>query len=264
MFLEPYTSAQPPTLSIMPYTETLIFTLGSWVPYVAAVVYGISNWLINNDATCLLFVIGGSLCVIPEPLLDALVHCSFAPMNDLTFFYHRNTGIPWFMLASYGAYNGGMSYYWYRKFQDKENPMTRRGLWNLVAIAYLADFILEYPVNNIPLQDYWGYQPFKLLGMPWYLPAVNAVMPLVIASLVNILGDKNLKGWKKLAVVLIVPSGNVLGTSATAWPVWYALDLDTGPLVSETAAMVSFTLVAIAVWIMSLQFEKPADKAKIR
>lgn len=128
--------------------------------------------------------------------------------------------------------------------------------------AYIASFVLEIPVNNAPLQNYWGYQPYKILGMPWQMPAINAVMPLVIASLVRILGEQHLQGWKKCAIVLIVPSGNVIGTGAVAWPVWWALDLDFGPQVTEPAAVVTLILVIIAVWIISLQFEEPSNKSK--
>ncbi|KAF5026479.1 hypothetical protein F66182_1466 [Fusarium sp. NRRL 66182] len=262
MILDPSTSILPPSLEAMPYQGTLLFTVATFIPYIGTILFGLFDLLMNGDSLCLLFVIGGSLCVIPEPVLDALVHCRFAPKNDLTFFLHRDSEIPWFMLASYGTYNGGISYYCYRKFQDKKKAITITGLWSIIAAGYLADFVLEYPVNNFPLQEYWGCQPFKILGMPWYLPAVNAIMPIVIASLVRTLGDQHLKGWKKLAVILIVPSGNVLGTASTAWPVWYALDLDAGSHVSNPAAVVSFILVATTVWIVSLQFQKPLVKGK--
>lgn len=265
MFLDPFESARPPTVEVMPQRETLIFTIGALVPYTGAILYGIFNLLVKNDSLLLLFMIGGSLCVIPEPILDSLVHCRFGPQNDFVFFYHRTSGIPWFMLASYGSYVGGISYYWYLKFRDQKNPMTKRGLWNLFAIAYFASFALEIPVNNTPLQDYWGQQPTKIWGMPWHMPAINATMPLVVASLINVLGEENLRGWYKLAVVLIVPTGNVIGTGAVAWPVWWALDLDAGPHVSEPAAVTTITLVAITIWIISLQFEnKSSAKSKVR
>ena len=168
------------------------------------------------------------------------------------------------MLASYGTYVGGISYFWYTKFRDQKNPLTKNDLWILFAVAYVASFALEIPVNNAPLQDYWGAQPTKIWGMPWEMPAINATMPLVVASLVNVLGEERLRGWKKLIVILIPPTGNVIGTGAVAWPVWWALDLDAGPHVSEPAAVTTVVLVATTIWIISLQFEKSSAKAKLR
>lgn len=264
MFLQPFNSTRPPTVEVMPHRETLIFTIGTLVPYAGAILYGFFNLLVKHDSLLLLFMIGGSLCVIPEPVMDSLIHCRHGPKNDFIFYYHRTTGIPWFMLASYGSYVGGISYYWYTKFREQKNPMTKSRLWILFAIAYAASFGLEIPVNNTPLQDYWGAQPYKIWGMPWEMPAINAAMPLVVASLVNVLGEERLRGWKKLVVVLIPPTGNVIGTGAVAWPVWWALDLDAGPHVSEPAAVTTVVLVAITIWIISLQFDKPSVKEKVR
>ena len=96
---------------------------------------------------CLLFVIGGYLCVIPEPLLDQLVHCSFAPKNDLVFYHHRASGIPWFMLASYGAYNGGMSSLLTR------NQLGRLRMHTYIDSKYIELYGLGFPHKEVSLMD---------------------------------------------------------------------------------------------------------------
>ncbi|EXJ76268.1 uncharacterized protein A1O5_00776 [Cladophialophora psammophila CBS 110553] len=252
--LDPLRSARPPTVMDMPYNETLLFTISTFVPYVGCILVALYQLILRHKPTFILFVLGGSLCVVLDPLINALGCCYFA-RTDLVLYVHNGRPIPLFMLASYGTFNGGFGYWWFTKFQDKKSPMTPQGLWKLWAFAYISNLALEFPVNQWGLQSYFGFQPFKVLGMPLWFPAVNSTMPIVAASLVNVLCERSLRGWKKLAIILIIPSADILANGAMAWPVWIALALDKGYYVSYLMGVITFILVVISLVLMGLQFD---------
>lgn len=229
------------------------------VPYFGCILFGLYKLLFKHESTSILFVLGGSLCVALDPVINALGCCYFA-RTDLVLYTHEGRPIPWFMVASYGTFNGGFGYWWLTKFQDEKNPMTAGALWKLWGLAYVSNLILEFPVNQYGLQSYYGYQPFMVLDMPLWFPAVNSTMPIVAASLVNILQPGFLSGWKKLAIILIIPSADMLANGAMAWPVWIALAVDEGYHISYPLGVVTFILVFISLSVVSLQFGKPATK----
>ncbi|OAG35262.1 hypothetical protein AYO21_10533 [Fonsecaea monophora] len=255
--LDPLTSQRPPTVTEMPYDESVMFTISTFIPYIGCILFALYQLIFRFDPTSTLFMLGGSLCVVLDPLINALGCCYFAK-TDLILHAHDGRPIPWFMLASYGTFNGGFGYWWFTKFRSQKAPMTAGGVWKLWAFAYVSNLFLEYPVNQWGLQSYFGYQPFKVLGMPLWFPAVNSTMPIVAASIINVLTKAEvLKGWKKLAIILIIPSADILANGAMAWPVWIALAVDEGYHISYPMGIVTFILVAISLTLVGLQFDGP-------
>ena len=111
---------------------------------------------------------------------------------------------------------------------------------------------------------YYGSQPFNPWGLPLWWAPVNATMPVVAGYLVYRIAP-HLQGWKTLAVVALLPMADGIANAATAWPVWATLNTNLGMAATYPAAILTFGLAAMLVWVIALRLPAaaPVDKRMV-
>lgn len=246
----PNTTSRPPADMVMPYTEQLVFTIATQIPFVVFFGMGLRNLSRNGDPTALLFGIGGCIASAIEPIVDVLGFCYFPREGNWVAFETFGRPIPVFVPATYGWFVGGMGYWFYNVFSE---PATKRAdIWMLWLKAFVINLILEYPPLYLRIYTYYGYQPFSVGGFPLWFPATNATTPMVAGAIINII-KPHLRDWRQIAILTTTASSYGIANAAFGFPVWSALSTDIGYSVTYPAAVVSLCLQAMGVWIISLQ-----------
>ncbi|OCK81197.1 hypothetical protein K432DRAFT_24153 [Lepidopterella palustris CBS 459.81] len=246
----PETTSRPPAGMVMPQTEQLIFTVLTQLPFIYNLFIAFKN-LVKGDPTCLLFAIGGVIASSFEPFVDVLGFCFFPREGNWIAFEWVNRPIPMFVPATYGWYVGGIGYWFWTMYQDDKT--FQKDIWGMWLKSWISNLILEYPALYMGVYTYYGYQPFTVGGFPLWFPAINAIAPMVGATIVNLMAP-HLKGWRKLTIIPIVSSSFSIAHGIAGWPMWIALSTDIGYQVTYPAAIGTLTLLVTGVWVMSKQF----------
>lgn len=163
---------------------------------------------------------GGLVCSFVEPMLDILGHLRWA--NDLPMFLYTNFGIPIPLLIpfAYAAFFGLEPYFWYLVFRA---GATVRQVFLVFAVAALSDIILETPAVQLRIWEYYGVQPYRVLGFPWWWSFINGFAFITVGALIWYL-EPRLGGWRRLWL-LAVPTCGMMGAYFTVgWPHMLAIN----------------------------------------
>ncbi|KAJ0420302.1 hypothetical protein BJY00DRAFT_313241 [Aspergillus carlsbadensis] len=249
----PETTSRPPDGLVIPHDEQLIFTILTHLPFFYSAYVALANLFGKGDPVCLLFLIGGTISCVFEPIIDVLGFCYFPrPGNWVAYEWH-NRPIPLFVPATYGWFVGGLGYWVLTLFQS--GTMTRRGLWLLWLRNFAFNLILEYPALYWGMYVYYGHQPFEVAGFPLWFPACHALAPLVSATVVHVLRHE-LTGVAALAIIPTVTSTYGMANIGGGWPVWIALSVDKGIGDSYLGGFGTVFLLAVSIWTLSTAFPK--------
>lgn len=237
---------QPPGGLEMNAAGQTIFTIGVTIPWVVAIVLAVRYWRRHGTPIPLLFLVGGAICIVFEPIVDVLGHVLFPRENQWVGFESFGRPIPMFMWPVYSWFVGGQAFLvWYLL----RRGMTRNQLWKFWLTVMGINVVLETPGLLMDVYTYYGHQPFNPWGLPLWWPPVNATMPIVAGYVVYKMTPL-LTGWRVLAVIPMVPMADGMANGAIAWPVWTALNTNLGMIATYPAAVAVFGLAAVAVWIM--------------
>jgi hypothetical protein len=247
------TILQPPSGLETNATGQTIFTIGVTIPWVVAIVLAVRYWRRHGTPIPLLFLVGGTICIIFEPIVDVLGMCFFPPENQWVGYEAFGRPVPIFMYPVYSWFVGGQAFLvWYLL----RRGMTRGQLWKFWLTVIAVNVVLETPGLLMDVYTYYGAQPFNPWGLPLWWPPVNSTMPIVAGYFVYKM-TPHLTGARVLAVIPMVPMADGMANGAIAWPVWTALNTNLGMVATYPAAVAVFGLAALAVWIMGTGL--PAD-----
>lgn len=238
----------PPATGAMDPTYQLIFTWVLWGICAVVVLFALNHSRRTGTAIALLCLAGGALCVLWEPIVDVMGLCWFWRAGNHPLFELFGRPIPNWMLPVYTAYVGGQTFYTVTRLDKGE---TVRGVFKLYLIYMVVNLLLEEPPLHFGLYTYYGVQPLQPGLLPLWWTAVNGAMPIIAAALVYRLKPL-LTGWKQLLIVLLVPMGDGLANAAAGWPTWIALNSSDQYWVTTVAALCTFALSALAIWIVAL------------
>lgn len=201
----------------------------------------------TKDITPVLIMFGGTLCVFAEPIVDVLGSCWFPVQGQWTWIETFGRKIPVMVGFAYIVYYGGITLLTVRQF---EQGRTVKQIWHW----YLLSILIETAFEPIPIQlglwMYYGNQPFEVFGFPLWWPPVNAAGAFAAAFLVYKVKPM-FKGLSMLVIIPLVPSGDLLGNAATAWPVWNAIHTTQGYGVTTAAGLLTLVLCAVFVQLIA-------------
>lgn len=240
--------AQPPADMVMPQTPQLIFMVFVHLPFVVLLGFAIAAYLRHRTPVPLLFMAGGAVAAVFEPIVDVLGMCFFPRPGQWVGLELFDRPVPVFMWAVYSWFVGGQAFLLWQRMQ--RGSLTGRGLWTFWGISWGVNAVLELPGLLMGVYTYYGAQPFEVLGFPLWWPAINATMPVVAAFLAHKLWP-HLAGWRVLMIVPIVPMADGMTNGAIGWPVWGALNTDLGYPATYPAALVTFALAGLTVWAVT-------------
>ncbi len=209
----------PPTDLSAPHTESVVFLVICSVLLAVAIVYVIRRAM-AGDRLAILFLLGGLLAGMLEPMLDYLGLLWFAEDNVAIAVetFHRH--VPLYVVMGYAFYFGGLSYIAYRAM------LAGRGMawfWGFFAFDWLADLALQATGAALGLYQYYGPQPFMIFDVPGWWFTIDSAMPVLAGGAVFLMRHQ-LKGWRALVIIPLIP-GMYAGVNAAAgWPIFSALN----------------------------------------
>jgi hypothetical protein len=253
-------SPVPPMEMVMPAMPQTIFIVANLAVCGAAFVYAEYYRRRSGSAVGFLLLLAGAATVINEPVVDVLGLCWFADRGSIGLFTAWGVTIPIFMLPVYSWYVGGQALVAYIAIRS---GVTTQRLFRLYAIFAAVNVALELPGLNMGIYAYYGTQPFEAFGFPFWWPVCNALMPIVMATLVYGLLPY-LSGVRGIWLVLLGPMAAGMTNGAIAIPVWVALNSG-APLWGTTlAALVSACLGLTLAFLVTRIVAVDAHPARSR
>lgn len=231
---------------VMNPTGQIVFIVFVMIPWVIFIAMAVRILIRSGNPVPILFLIGGAITIVWEPIVDVLGMVLFPVENQiigLRTIVHRP--VPMFMWPVYSWFVGGQALVLLRAFQ--RGTMTRPSLWKHWLGAWGVNIVLETPGILMGVYAYFGPQPFNLWGLPLWWPAVNATTPIAAAFIIFKLFPR-LTGARILVIIPLLPMANGITNAAIAWPVWSALHSGHGLVVTHIAALIALGLATIAVW----------------
>lgn len=240
--------SQPPLGEPAHPDATYAFTALMAVAFVAMV--GWSLWVARRERTwvpiaCLL---GGVIAFGYEPVLDSVAHIFYPLGSPLTFVTLFDTTIPVFVLLAWVFWAGAGTFLMSR-YYDRE-PAGRDVLkWFLVICVLEAAF--EYPAVLSEALIYYGDQPLKIAGFPWYWTFANTA-PVFFAGYVLHLAKPHLRGVGGFAFTAMLPPFAYLGIGGGAsWPIWLTLNGEVPIAIVWIAGLITIALSVVLVALLS-------------
>jgi hypothetical protein len=229
-------------------TAQAIFTAICLVPALVCIGLAIKSLVKDRDPLWPVFLVGGTIGMFVEPILDYMGGVWWPVHGDWEAFRLLGVNIPLLVCFVYPWLLGGQAYYSYRSFQ---RGITVRKLWLLVGLFALNDIVLEtIGIRLLNVYSYFGTQPLNPWGLPlWYVPC-NAVGPVVAAALFYVMRDQ-LRGWRLLAGVWFFPMSFVGVYAAAGWPVWVSLNSEFNMLASTIMSLIVFVQAALIVMVVA-------------
>ncbi|OAL50330.1 hypothetical protein IQ07DRAFT_587007 [Pyrenochaeta sp. DS3sAY3a] len=244
----PGTTSRPPADLAIPHNEQLIATALTCVPvvYFLGVIF---KALARGDPTPFWFIVGGTVASAFEPIVDVMGFCFFPREGNWIAFEFFGRPIPYFVPPCYAWFVGGQAYWFFTIISQKET--TRPDVWKLWIKSFSANLLLEYPAMALGMYTYYGHQPINIAGFPLWFPAIHATSPIMSAITVYLVRP-HLVGFKSWIIGAIVCCTYGMANCGLGWPVWCALSMDRGPVVSNIAALMTAILIATTIWLLSL------------
>jgi hypothetical protein len=248
---------QPPVDTlVMPAGPQRVITIILGVLVTGLVVAALRDWRRSHSPVYLLLIIGGTLAAANEPIVDVLGLCFHPAIAGWTAFETYGRPIPAWAVLAYPMFFGGLSCL---VIMFLRHGATRKNFWLGVTAIFIVDLVLELPLLNADVYVYYGYQPFKVLGLfPIHWLLINGLGVLLIAAPV-VKWPRFFRGPRSLFLLILPPLGQ-FAAAAIAIPVFSLLNTHAPEIflwVADAATMAlglcCFNAVATAICI-------PADQ----
>lgn len=248
---------QAPTHEVMPKGAEWFFTIFLFIPLGFALGMALRHLAIGKGPLLLYCVIGGSIAVLFEPIVDTLGHVYLKENNAIGTFTSFDRTMPLYVCFVYPWYVGGLGYLAYRLY---ERGVTVRHLLVLWAVDATVDVFLESPGILTGTFLYYGDHPFNPWGFPFWWAMVNPIMPMAAGAMIYKMRP-HLKGWRLAAVIPMIPMADGLANGATAWPMWTVLNLNDPPMWAiYMGGFATLGLALLAVRIIGEIVGRPAEE----
>ena len=237
---------------VMPQQTEMIFTTICGVGLILSLVYMALQIRKRGDLVPLYAYVGAALAFLYEPFADYMVLVYFPEQGQLTAIDVVDRRVPWFMFFSYVWYIAPFAVFF---LNWVEKGITRSAWWGLFVLALVLGTLFEELGIYLGLWTYYGEQPFRLLGLPLWIPFGFMCFVYGYAALVH--GVVN--NLPKNVHWIIAPAGplTISGVHvATALPATSALYSTSDTVWLYVWATVSILLSMMFLWVLSLLYVK--------
>lgn len=230
-----------------------IFTLIVGVGFVAVAIWCIAFALRRKDMLPLLMLGSGLISVGLEPIVDTMGKVWYASDNPWVVYTAVGVPQPAFLLLGYALFWGGTVYI------GSRFVLRGSSLWKVFAVVFVMDLFVEYvgaPILDVGI--YFDFSPFNILGFPVWWAFVNGAVASLGVWLLIVL-EKELQGWRRVALLVVSPTAFGGTHAICAWPVWVTLHSDTpewaGWIAGIYAIAMAFGVVAFSAMMIRHSFE---------
>jgi hypothetical protein len=190
----------------MPHTPQTVATIGVGVAVFVLVVVVLFAWFRTRSLIYPVVVISGAIAALNEPIADVLGLVWHRGPGQWNVFTTFGRPIPLWAVFAYPLYFGGGTCL---VLLVLRHGVTRRGLWTGFLGVCAIDVLLEIPILHSNLYVYYGYQPFKVFGLPLIWLFINAIGCLIAAVAIR-LGENYLRGGlRPLFILPLVPAAQI-------------------------------------------------------
>lgn len=241
--------AAPIDMAMSPHYDSILAI--NWIVLGLVALWILKEARSTRSFVPVLILAGAALACLQECAYDVMVLVWWPQYGHDPLYRFFNISVPFWMLLAYPWYIGGQGYWMYKKLQQ---GMTSGQLWKLYGFAWLANMFLEIPPLQIGnIYTYYGDQPFQLLGFPVWMAMTNSLMPILLAAAVYTLRD-TLTGLRALLIIPLVPMTTGTAQIIAGWPIWLALNSGLGYSATYPAALLTFGLSLMVVYLVSQKF----------
>ncbi len=219
-----------------------VYTAALLIPMVVLVAYALRIWVKDRDSAPFALLLGGAICVVWEPIVDVLGRCWYPAFGQVHLFTTFGRPIPLYVIFGYTWFMGGLSIVAYSVIQAK----GMKALWHLYPILILIEAPFELLAVHTHVYVYYGHQPLSLDSWPIWWGFVNTSVPITTAALLTCFRS-NLKGWRGLLVIAMVPMIDGAANAATGWPVWTVLHASVPDVERQCAGVLTCLLGLLVV-----------------
>lgn len=246
----------PPVYSYIP-ENVLGISIFLIVAAMIALVFAARHSYKTKDILPFMVSLGGTFFFIPEAINCYVNHIYWTvspdPRLSMGMFMGANLNIHVFIV--WAAYVAVVGYSFYRALED---GWSEKKLWQLLGLSWLADFFVECLMLGMGgMYVYYGNQPLQVMfGVPlWWMFMNNAALFLGVSIVYRL--REQLKGWRSIAVLAILPLVYVGSDLATAMPTSFAINSDYSWYVTQLLGVVTCLLcVALAKGTIKIVLNK--------
>jgi hypothetical protein len=225
-------------------------TVVTWICVVTAgccVAAAIWEIAFRRTAVLLFCCLGGIFCNAIEPFWDVMGHLHFNSGNTVVFQAFAQTAFPidyplWAVLL-YIQFGGFQCWVFYLMLK---HGAGRRLFWSVAGWQIVVKAVIEIPLINAHVYQYYGNQPFRLLGFPlwWVFTNFGELFGAVVLFLLM----KRFGNKAATAAIFIVPAAFGAWELWTGWPIYAALNFDANSLLKHFAALVTAAVTIATLW----------------
>jgi hypothetical protein len=250
-------ASQPASIAFLAMCSLVMIAAIVWVVRLA----------LRGETLGMYFLAGGLLMAGLEPYFDYLGLLWFADDNVAIAINLFGRHIPLAVVLGYSFFFGLQSYILYRAILLGKNA---KFFLYFYVFAWLFDLFLQAIGRAFGLYQYYGQQPFLIVGVPAWWFSIDAVMPILGAFVLFSLRDR-LVGWGKLLVIPILPALYAALNGAAGVPVFTALNSNFDPTLngnSSTALVwlggtLTIGLAWFILWLLIGEIGKAQHRAGI-
>jgi len=242
-----------PVAMVMPSLANLIIAALNYTLLLAVVLVMIREAWKTKSPLPLLCLAGGAVSCLMEPIFDVVMCVWYPQYGQVPLFRNFDISVPLWLLPAYAWYISGQGYFMYRQFQG---GISAQRLWVFYVLFYFSDLLLEAPGLVLHIYAYYGAQPLKIFGLPLWMAAANAVMPILLGITYKSL-ETILRGPAMLIAAPLVPVIIGCAQISTGWPTWFALHSGTGLAWTTLASFITIGLSAMLNYLVVRLFCAP-------
>lgn len=229
-------------------------TVVTWIciaTAVACLIVAVWEVIFRRSAVLLFCCVGGVFNNAIEPFWDVMGHLHFNTGNTVVFTAFAQTafpvGYPLWAVLLYVQFGGFQCWVFYMMLK---HGATARAFWAVAFWQVVVNAIIEIPLINTNVYQYYGEQPFRLAGFPLWWVFTN--FGELLGAVVLLLLIKRFGPKASVAAIFVVPASFGAWELWTGWPIYAVLNLDTNSFVKHGAALA----VAAATLLTLLAFAK--------
>lgn len=207
------------------------------------IAYAIRHWRRTGSPAGILMLLGGLLTCLTEPFADSVGLLWFPVRNTLfpPLLEGFGVGVPWWVAIGYTWYLGGMPFVVYNAIGK---GATKQSLLRLAVAIGISDIVLETVGINMGVYCYYGNQPLKVLGMPWWW-AINGATSTIGMGIIFDKVRNELVGFRSLLIIPLLPSLYMMIVAFIAWPIWISLNSNANLIWAHVAALYTVVMTYI-------------------
>ncbi|ASR04340.1 hypothetical protein [Gordonia rubripertincta] len=260
---------QPPQYPVPPFdlsaSSGLSWTFTILCLVISVVATGYGAWLVRRgEALGLIMLLGGLLTAPFETLADYVGLLWFASDNAAVTIELMGRHIPLYVVLGYAFFFGLLSYIDYRAIAL---GMPQKYFLFSITTAFIFDWALQSTGATFGLYEYYGVDPFRVLGAPIWWFVTDAVSTVLIAFVLYSLRHR-MVGWGRLLPLITVPMVYAGWNGAACFPIFIAKNSNFDEAVNGngSAALVllggllTIAMALITAWLLLGEVRRSQDR----